>query len=263
MSSAAASVWAISMAAASLTSSASSMASSASIFTRSSSPTMASASGVIMACMRLWPPAAAMASRRSVAQWCSMTRMAAAPPAGMAAPSSWRRSTDRPASRSATISAPSSAPARPPCRPPSWRPMRAPAMEPRRIRSASERSVRCIVFSMLPWASFWTKRMSMTRMRPRFRTRRSSAMMRPVASNLSKPMTKTWMGPVTCLSLIFVLLSVVGGCWDQRPAPWSSPQAPRGVGSRAWTLPQCSGIRRPRSWQEGWSRTLRGPSSPD
>ena len=57
MSSASASVWAISMAAAILTSSASSMASSASIFTRSSSPTRASASGAIMACIRERPPA--------------------------------------------------------------------------------------------------------------------------------------------------------------------------------------------------------------
>ncbi len=155
-----------------------------------------------MACMSVRPPASAMASRRSVAQWCSMTRMAAAPPAGMDSPSSARRSTDRPASRSATARAPSSAPSRPPSRPPSARPMRPPAMAPRRMRSSSERSVRCIVFSMSPWASFWTKRVSMTRMTPRLRTRRSSARMRPVASNLSKPTTKTWMGPVTCLSVM-------------------------------------------------------------
>ena len=118
-------------------------------------------------------------------------------------------------------------------------------MEPRRIRSASERSVMCIVFSMLPWASFWTKRMSMTRMTPRFRTRRSSAMMRPVASNLSKPMTKTWIGPVTCLSLMFVLLSVVGGR-AQRPTPCVAGST--GVGPRRW-----QSVPRP-----AWSRTL-GP----
>ena len=58
--------------------------------------------GRIMACIRLCPPASAMASRRSAAQWCSMTRMAAALLAGMASPSSPSRSTERPASRSAT-----------------------------------------------------------------------------------------------------------------------------------------------------------------
>ena len=78
--------------------------------------------------------------------------------------------------------------------------MRPPAIAPRRIRSLSDRSVMCIEFSMLPCLSFWTNRMSTTRMTPRFRTRRSSAMILPVASNLSNPMTKTWIGPVTCLS---------------------------------------------------------------
>ena len=107
MSSASTSVWAISIAAVSLTSSAASMASSASIFTRSSSPTIASASGAIIACMSVRPPASAMASRRLAAQWCSMTRIAAAPPAGMLSASSFMRSTLRPASRSATASAPS------------------------------------------------------------------------------------------------------------------------------------------------------------
>ncbi len=60
----------------------------------------------------------------------------------------------------------------------------------------------CIEFSMLPCLSFWTNRMSTMRMTPRFRTRRSSAMIRPVASNLSNPITNTWIGPVTRLSAI-------------------------------------------------------------
>ena len=123
MSSASTSVWAISMAAASLTSSAASMASSASIFTRSSSPTMARASGAIIACMSVRPPASTIASRRLAAQWCSMTRIAAALPAGIESASSCIRSTERPASRSATARAPSSAPSTMPSTPPAWSPI--------------------------------------------------------------------------------------------------------------------------------------------
>ena len=130
MSSASTSVWAISIAAAILTSSAASMASSASIFTRSSSPTSASASGEIIACMSVRPPASAMASRRLAAQWCSITRIAAAPPAGMLSASSFMRSTPRPASRSATASAPSSSPTTMPSTPPACRPISPPAIEP-------------------------------------------------------------------------------------------------------------------------------------
>ncbi len=196
----------MSMAAASLTSSAASMASSASIFTRSSSPTMARASGEIIACISVRPPASTIASRRLAAQWCSMTRIAAALPAGIESASSCIRSTERPASRSATASAPTSAPSTMPAAPPAWSPMSPPAIAPRRIRSVSDRSVKCIEFSMSPCWSFWTKMTSTRRITPRFRARRSSAMIRPVASNLSNPTTKTWIGPVTCLSVMSLCL---------------------------------------------------------
>ena len=94
---------------------------------------------------------------------------------------------------------------------------------------------------MLPCLSFWTKMTSTMRITPRFRTRRSSAMIRPVASNLSNPITNTWIGPVTCLSAM-CLLSFDPASLG--PAPVASPDGfsmsllRLGLRARPATLPR-------------------------